>query len=314
MVKDNFILKRNNQSIFVYKWSPDPQIEIKSVLYIAHGMAEHALRYERLAEQFTKQGFVVYANDHRGHGKTAGDTSNVGYITDNNGWFEMVDDVHAIYQQIITEHQQIPVFILGHSMGSMIIRSYLIKYKSNLTGVILCGTSGSARFLEVMGRFVIKIMKLFYKKRIPSKFLNQITFGKFNSAIKNPKTPFDWLSRDPIEVEKYLNDPYCGGIFSIEFFANLLTGASHINNFTNINQGNKDTPLLIISGSADPVGLNTIGIKKVISLYKKAETKNLEFKFYENARHELFNEINKEEITADTLKWINKILDMQKNK
>ena len=307
MKRTEFTFKtKDQQDIFVYKWSPSS--DSVGVIQIAHGMAEHAERYQHFAEYLTGKGFVVYANDHRGHRKTAGNLEKVGYFAAENGWHLVTDDLKQLTDIIADQNPGLPVFLLGHSMGSLLIRTYLTKYHGHLKGIILSGTSGESGFMVKMGKMVSKLLASVKGKEAPCKLLDNMSFGKFNQAFKPNRTKFDWLSRDDAEVDKYVNDPYCGAIFSAQFFNDMLSGVDYINQPENIAKIPKDLPIYFIAGSLDPVGANGEGVKKVFSDYQKAGIKDVELKLYLEARHEILNETNKLEVYDDILKWISKRL------
>ncbi len=307
MISNNFTFTtEDNKNIFVHKWSPI--IQPIGVVQIAHGMAEHSARYQNFAEFLTSKGFIVYANDHRGHKETAGSVEKLGFFAHENGWNLVADDMRQLTNIISKENLDLPIFLLGHSMGSLLIRTYITKYKDKIKGVILSGTSGESGFMIKMGKFVAKTIGSLKGKEIPSKLLDSMSFGKFNNAFKPNRTKFDWLSRDENQVDKYVNDPYCGTVFSNRFFYDMVSGVDYNNQKENIDKIPKDLPMLFVSGNSDPVGDFGKGVKKVFEDYKNAGIKNIEIKLYPEARHEILNETNKEEVYQDIVNWIEKIM------
>lgn len=305
MKKTEFTFKtKDQQDIFVYQWSPSS--DAVGVIQIAHGMAEHAGRYHRFAEYLTGKGFIVYANDHRGHGKTAGSLEKVGFFAQKNGWHLVTDDLKQLTDMIAEQNPGLPIFLLGHSMGSLLIRTYLTKYHENIKGVILSGTSGESGFMVKMGKMVSKILASVKGKKAPCKMLDQMSFGKFNQSFKPNRTKFDWLSRDEAEVDKYIDDPYCGAVFSTQFFNDMLSGVDYNNQAENIAKIPKDMAVYFIAGSLDPVGEKGEGVKRVFNGYQKAGIKDVELKLYPEARHEILNETNKQEVYQDITNWISK--------
>lgn len=305
MKKTEFTFKaKDQQDIFVYQWSPSS--DAVGVIQIAHGMAEHAGRYQRFAEYLTGKGFIVYANDHRGHGKTAGSLEKVGFFAQKNGWHLVTDDLKQLTDMIAEQNPGLPIFLLGHSMGSLLIRTYLTKYHENIKGVILSGTSGESGFMVKMGKMVSKILASVKGKKAPCKMLDQMSFGKFNQSFKPNRTKFDWLSRDEAEVDKYIDDPYCGAVFSTQFFNDMLSGVDYNNQAENIAKIPKDMAVYFIAGSLDPVGEKGEGVKRVFNGYQKAGIKDVELKLYPEARHEILNETNKQEVYQDITNWISK--------
>jgi len=296
-------------NIFTYSWLPNKENEIKAVVQIAHGMAEHAARYHEFAEFLTDNGFGVYANDHRGHGKTAGSLDKVGFFAESNGWDLVVSDMHSLTEEIKKEHPNIPVFLLGHSMGSMLSRDYASKYGNEIRGLILSGTAADPGMLGNVGIAISKISGMFFGKESKSPLLDKLSFGAFNEKFKPNRTAFDWLSRDEKRVDKYVRDPYCGSVFSKGFFYDMLTGLKKIHMKAEIGKIPTALPIFFISGEKDPVGKNSNGVKKIVKMYEKSGIENVDLKFYPDARHEILNETNREEVYRDILSWISNILN-----
>ena len=291
--------------IFYHQWLPKEKESIKAIVQIAHGMAEHSDRYSRFAEALTKKGFAVYANDHRGHGQTAGSLENVGYFADENGWKLVLEDMHKLTETIKRNHPGMPVFLFGHSMGSFLSRNYIFLYGSEIKGVILSGTGGDPGLLGKIGHFVAKRESKKKGKKFRSPLLKKMSFGKFNDAFKPNRTDFDWLSRDEAEVDKYVDDPYCGGDFTAWFYQDLLFGLRVVNNPKNTKMVPKDLPIYLFSGDRDPVGNNTKGVIQIFNAYQRAGIKDVTCKFYQDGRHEMLNETNKEEVFKDVIEWLN---------
>ena len=302
-------LADDNKEIFYYKWLPDNPGDIKAAIQVAHGMAEHAGRYEDFAAYFTGQGFAVYANDHRGHGKTAGSVDEVGFVSVKNGWEIMVKDLKSMSDIIKSENNSKPLFILGHSMGSFLLRDYLFTYPDTINGAALSGTSAGAGFMGKIGKIICsrEIKKKGIRTRSP--LLDNLSFGKYNSYFKPNRTKFDWLSHNEENVDEYIADPYCGGIFSAGFFRDLINGIEKISNFKNILLIPKLTPIFFMSGEKCPVGNFKKGVEKVYNSYKKAGLKNVKLKFYEGMRHEILNETEKYKVYKDIEEWIFQITD-----
>ncbi len=299
----------DNKSISAVKWFPEKKVPILGIVQLNHGMAEHKERYKPFAEFLTKHGFIVYIHDHRGHGKTAKDESEIGYFAPKNGWDIVVDDIHTLTLKIKRKYPNIPLFLFGHSMGSLLVRDYITKFDENLSGVILSGTAGNPKILGKVGLKIAQTeaSRLGPKRR--SKLLTYLTFGNFNKKFKPTRTHFDWLSRDNQQVDQYIKDPFCGFICTVSFFQDLIKGTISINKEEKIKKIKKDLPILILSGSLDPVGRNTKGVKQVYKNYRKQGINNITLDFYKNARHELLNEINRINIMEDILSWIDKIIN-----
>lgn len=292
--------------IVYYKHTPakDP----KAIVIITHGMAEHARRYDHFAEFLNSHSFIVYAHDQRGHGETAGKTQKIGFISNKNGWEKITLDLKEMVDIAKKENPGLPVFLLGHSMGSLVVRTFLIRFSEEIQGVILSGTAGSAGFLAVLGNILTSIIMIFKKKSSPSPLMDTLVFGSFNKEFEPKRTKFDWLSRDEKVVDDYVADPLCGTIFSLKFFKDLANGVEYVNKSKYIENIRKDISIYSFAGDKDPVGKNGKQVTEVYDMYKKAGIKDIELKLYPEARHETLNEINKEEVYSDIINWINKKL------
>ena len=288
-------------SLHTHRWLPDAPA--KAVVQIAHGMAEHSARYARLGEALAAAGYAVYAHDHRGHGATASKADH-GYFADTDGWDTVVADLRAVTQMARSEQPGLPVFLLGHSMGSFLSRSYVIEDSRDLAGLILSGTAGDPGALGKVGLAVAKAESRLRGKRHVSPMLDKLTFGKFNSAFKPNRTAFDWLSRDDAEVDAYVADDLSGNVFTSGFFVDLLGGIASINDDRNVAKVRRDLPVLLIAGDKDPVGDNGKGPRAVAEQYRQAGLTDVTCTLYPGARHEIFNETNRDEITADVLAWL----------
>lgn len=304
MIKNTFKFNGiGDLEVFVYKWSPDENKEIKGAFQIAHGMAETAARYERFAEKLVENGFVVYANDHRGHGNTAKDVEKLGDLGED-GFNAMVEDMHKLTGIIKEENKDVPVYLLGHSMGSFLTQRYICLYGSGLKGAILSGSSGSQGFTPYFGRFLAKreIKKAGRGAKSPK--LDKLSFGGYNKGFNPNRTKFDWLSRDEKEVDKYIDDPYCGTVFTAGFFHDLCGGLLSIADKNEIAKVPKELPIYIFSGDKDPVGGNGKRVLKLVRAYKNQGIKDVTYKLYKDGRHEMLNELNREEVIQDTIDWI----------
>lgn len=307
MISNDFkFLTEDKTEIFTYKWLPDDDKKIKAIVQIVHGMAEHAGRYGKLADFLTSNGFAVYANDLRGHGKTAGSEDNIGFFAEKNGWNLVVNDEFELTQIIKKENPGFPIYLIGFSMGTLIIRDYIFTHSDYVNGVILSGTSCDPGVMANLGKLIAKwqIKKNGFKAKSP--LLDKLSFGKFNSYFKPNRTPFDWLSTNRENVDRYIADPYCGSVFSAGFFYDLIYGVKKVDLFENIEKVSKNMPILLISGEKDPVGDFTKGVMKVFNAYKKAKITDVNYKFYQGFRHEIVNETDRNVVYKDIADWLNK--------
>jgi alpha-beta hydrolase superfamily lysophospholipase len=307
MKAKTFTLKgKGGTKVFVYSWLPDGKPV--AVVQIVHGMAEHAARYERFAEALTKAGFAVYANDQRGHGKTAGPVEKVGWIAEKDGSELVVDDLHRLSDTIRKENPRVPLFLFGHSMGSFLSRSYIARWGGDLKGVILSGTGGNPGLLGKVGGLIAGVEKRIRGSKAKSPLMTSLSFGAYNKPFKPNRTDFDWLSRDNAEVDKYVADPYCGGVFSAGFWADFLKTLGSLYQSDYLPKIPKNLPIYLFSGEKDPVGNSGKGVKEVYDSYKKAGIADVSMKLYPNGRHEMLNETNRTEVFKDVIGWLTKHL------
>ncbi|UTC67590.1 MULTISPECIES: alpha/beta hydrolase [unclassified Treponema] len=292
-------------AIAVHQWLPKKKP--KAVIHIVHGMAEHALRYEDFAEDACTRGFTVFAADHRGHGKTCGNIMLKGYLADKDGFKRVVEDQKEINDEVNKIYQDIPIIILGHSFGSFITQNYIENYGQTVKAAILVGSAGPNSMMNIAGA-AAGLNKLFSGRKKPSKFMDKLSFGSYNKTVDKPKTNFDWLSRDEEEVQKYIADEYCGFICTVGFYQDLIKGLKQTHKPSEMAKIPNELPILITSGDKDPVSNLGKSVKKLYDIYKTNGINDLELKLYKDARHEILNETNKEEVKADIFAWIEKRL------
>ncbi|HIF5023508.1 TPA: lysophospholipase, partial [Clostridioides difficile] len=301
----NFTFKgEEGLDIYTYKWEDENIKKPKAVIQIAHGMAETAQRYETFAKVLTKNGYIVYINDHRGHGKTAKIIENVGHLAEKEGFRCLVEDMYTLTNIIKKENEDLPIYLFGHSMGSFASQRYIMDYSNNLSGLILCGSNGKQGIILNLAHLIINREIKKYGRRFKSNKINNLIFGG-EIIRRNEKTKFDWLSRDKEQVEKYINDPFCGVVCSCGFFYDLVQGLKEIEDKENLKKVPLDIPIYIISGDKDPIGKNGKGVLRLRDRYIKLGVKDVTCKLYKDGRHELLNEINREEVFEDIICWLN---------
>lgn len=295
---------KDNLDIHVYKWEPENKNPI-GIVQISHGMSETAIRYEYFAKNLTDNGYIVYINDHRGHGLTAKTIDNVGCLADSDGFTYLVEDINTLTNIIKEENEDLPIFLFGHSMGSFASQRYIMEYGNNIDGLILSGSNGKHGFILNIAEKIINY-EIKRKGRLNrSKALDSLIFGGNNKKFKSPRTEFDWLSRDEKEVDKYIEDPFCGVLFTCGFFYDFIKGLQEIEDKENLKKVPLDLPIYIMSGDKDPIGKNGKGVLRLRDRYIKLGVKDVLCKLYEGGRHEMLNETNKDEVIRDILNWIN---------
>ena len=287
------------------KWSPEDQQKPKAAVQIAHGYAEHIGRYDVFARKLAEEGIVVYGNDHRGHGKTNGNAGEAICFADEAGFDKVVADMRALTEIIQSENPDIPLFLFGHSMGSMLTRRYIQLYGDDLVGAVLSGSGVFSNGLLKLGT-VVAASEIRRKGRAhPSRLLDKLVFQNFNRGFKPARTDLDWLSRDGAEVDRFLADPMRGKIGSAGYFYDFFSGLLAMNDSANIRLTPKGLPLHFISGTADPVGGKAgKGVVQTCRAYQQAGLQDVSYKLYEGARHELLNETIKDAVTQDVIEWI----------
>lgn len=277
--------------------------EIKAVIQIAHGMAEHLERYEKFASCLCDNGIAVYINDHLGHGKSIINDNELGYFGKQDGWKNFVEDCHELSLIAKNELPGKPFFFFGHSMGSFVARAYSLKFADEIKGAVYCGTAGpnpAAGAGIVLANLIAKVKGDHYR----SKLIDKIGFGAYNKKFEG-RTAFDWLSRDIEEVDKYIADPLCGFLFTTYGYRDLFSILNHISSDEWFNGISKELPVLMIAGEMDPVGDYSNGVKKVEQMLKDAGKKNLKTILYTGARHEILNESACFEFVCnDIISWI----------
>lgn len=299
--EENQFIGKRDKSIHYFKWADG---EPKAVIQIMHGMGEHAARYERLAKDVMPLGFAVYANDHRGHGKTAAGHDKIGYFDDGDFWADTQSDLKQFNALIRTAHPDKPLFILGHSMGSLLARDYISNNTDRIHGVILSGTGGDPGLLGSIGQLLAKLLASIHGRKTRSEFLRGISFGKFNKEFSPMRTPADWITTDEAVVDAYVADPMCSKTFTSGFWIDLLNGVKRINKAAAFNSTSKDLAIYLFAGDRDPVGDFGKGVTEVFEKYKKAGIKDIQCTLYPNGRHEMLNEINRDEVISALVNWM----------
>ena len=308
--KQIFIQVMNDGTkIFVTRWIPEKNI--KGIVQLVHGMVEHTERYTRFAEILAKEGYLLSAHDMRGHGKTAEEaekngTGTFGFLAKKDGFNKVVNDVREVIQKAKADYPGVPVILFGHSFGSFVSQSFIEEFPLDVNACVLCGSAGPRQLMMKSGQLVVNLMMLFRGKLYRSNFIRKMTFGSYTKTIPDAKNGQEWLSRDPSVVQKFLDDPYCGFNPTLSFYNDMLQGLYKIHKMSNIKKISRALPILFIYGTDDPVGSYGKTIIKLCDIYKKIGIENLYLKSYEGARHELLNEINKEEVEKDVLAFLEK--------
>jgi alpha-beta hydrolase superfamily lysophospholipase len=256
-----------------------------------------------VAEALTAARYVVYAHDHRGHGQTAEGAGELGWFGPG-GFDRVVEDLGQVIGDARSKYGGLPLFLLGHSMGSYIAQSYIIESGSALRGVVLSGSSGKPSLVASAGRWVARLERLRQGAKGKSKLLGDLSFGAFNKSFGKTRTEFDWLSRDAAEVDKYIADPLCGFMVSTDLWVEVLDAVARNADPARQQRVPRDLPVLIIAGSEDPVGERTKTLVQLAGAYRRAGVVDVTEKYYPGGRHEMLNETNRDEVTRDIIAWL----------
>lgn len=293
--------------IFAEAYFPSDNIKKRGVIQIAHGMAEHHERYEDFIEFLNNNGFVVYINDHLGHGKSVTSNNELGYFGKEAGYKYLIKDMKKLSKIAKEENPDLPFILFGHSMGSMLARLYTENYGNLLDGVIYCGTTGPNSAAGI-GIALTKTISKLKGDHYRSELINKLAFGTYNSKFKPQRTSFDWLTTDNDIVDKYLADPYCGFLFTANGYRDLMTLISVISRPDWYTSVPLNLPIYIISGTDDPVGAYGKGVKTVYDGLYDSKHDNVSMTLYDGMRHEILNEAEKEKVYNDILKWIESVI------
>lgn len=281
-----------------------PDAEPRAIVQIIHGIAEYIDRYDEFMSFLADNGIIAVGTDHLGHGKSIESEEQTGFFAYDNGWDYAVRDEEVLRLAMHENYPELPIIVFGHSMGSFMARTLLIRYPDAFNAAIISGTGNQGAALVNGGLFMGNLVTGLKGAHHYSKFLNNLAFGSYNKIYDNPKTEYDWLSRDEANVQKYIDDPLCGFIPSCSLFRDMMTGVKFITNKKNLTAMNKDMPVYFMSGDMDPVGECGKGVQRAYNNFLEAGMKDVSIKLYPGGRHEMLNEINKDEVYTDILAWL----------
>ena len=287
-------------------WTPE-ETAPRAVVQIGHGVAEYVGRYDHFARYLADHGFAVCGEDHLGHGRTVND-GKYGYFGKKDGWNTVTADVRRLRQLMGERFPDLPYFLMGHSMGSFLTRTYLCQYPGTIDGAILSGTGQEKAALVAAGKAVASTICAVKGADAVSSLVNNLSLGAYNKQFKPNRTTADWICRDEAVVDAYLKDPFCTFTPTVGMFRDMLGGLQYISSKSALSRMDPRTPVYLFSGDQDPVGANGAGVKTVYGYFKAHGTRDLTMKLYPGGRHEMLNEINKGEVYADVLAWLEKHL------
>ncbi len=296
---DRHVIKvADGHEIHVQTWQPEG--ESKLVIQLLHGLGEHSNRYARFAEACVREGFALVAHDHRGHGEHC---DLYGFFAEAGGWNKVLTDALAVHNDARERFPDRSLLLFGHSMGSYIAQAFTMEFATPLAGLLLSGSTWPARPLTFIAKIIGHVETWRLGKEGHSTLLDKMFFGAFNKPFEPARTEMDWLSRDPAEVDKYVADSLCGGPFTNQLWLDLLGGLGDISGDAALRRIPADLPIMIMGGAEDPVGGDK-GLGKLAFHYAQTGHTRLKVKIYPEGRHEMLNETNRDEVTADLLEWI----------
>ena len=306
-----FLSKDGKTNIHAVKWIPDSG-EYKAILQITHGLIEYIERYEPFAKFMTENGYMVVGHDHLGHGESVNTKEDLGFFADVDSPSDyLIEDMHKLRTTIQKENPDVPYFMFGHSMGSYMHRKYLSVFNDYLRGAIICGTGFSPEKVTKMGIMATKLMKVFKGSHGRSKMLRDLTYDKYYKKFDmfGKDASNSWLTRDEEIVKKYYADPKCTYMFTVNGYVGLTEAVLYSCKQENVDKIPNKLPIFIVSGSDDPVGGCSEGVMKVVNMFKESGKVDLTYKLYDGFRHEILNEIGKEQVYSDLLAWMNVRID-----
>lgn len=309
MIKKEFYFdsRDGKNKIHAVRWMPDSSDAPVCVVQVVHGMAEYVERYEEFAGFLTDRGIVVTGEDHLGHGRSVGEKGTYGYFCEQDPATVLVRDVHRLKKMTQELYPDVPYVILGHSMGSFIVRNYMCRYGTGISASVLMGTGMQPELVLKLSKAIAQVQKIFCGADHVSKLIDKLAFGSYNKRVGNVRTSSDWLSRDAERVDQYIADPMCGFVFTVNGFSTLFELILRLYRRENLERIPGSLPVCMVSGTDDPVGSYGRGVQKTYDSLRKAGLENIELKLYEGGRHELINETNRAEVMQDIYEWLKRV-------
>ncbi len=296
----SYLSSNKKNTINAVKWLPE--FAPKGIIQIAHGITEYIERYQDFAFRMTAEGYIVVGNDTLGHGRsTINDKKN--YLGELGSWRYAVEDIKTCHDMIMNEYPRLPIYLIGFSMGSFLVRQYLSDYNPRVYSTFLIGTGYQSGFLINMVKKTVKKEIDKYGEDNTSTKVKELSFGTYNKKFEEPETDFDWLSSKKSAVQEYMDDPMISKEITTSLFYELLTGIAYTSSNKCIDKMNKSMPIIIISGQDDPVGDMGKGVTKYYNKLKKKGFKTA-LKLYPDMRHDLFHE----QYTSDVIELIRKYM------
>ena len=287
--------------IHAIEW--DPEGEPKAILQLIHGMTEYIGRYDEFASYMADHGFCVVGNDHLGHGDSVNSPEDYGFFREKNGNRCLLEDIRTLRDMTRAKYPDVPYFILGHSMGSFLARQFMARYGDGLSGAIIMGTGSQPAAMLNFGMALCKMIALARGWHYRSRMIRSIASGNYNKKCGN-STPAEWLSKNDENKAKYIKDPKCTFIFTVNGYYNLFYSFKDCQDRKTVDMIRKDLPVLLTSGTEDPVGDYGKGVQQAYKLYQDAGLQDVQMKLYEGDRHEILNELDRSQVFQDLREWL----------
>ena len=299
----DFLSADGETRIHTVSWMPEGNV--RAVLQLCHGMTEHIERYESFAEYMTGKGFYVVGHDHLGHGQSVQSEEKLGFFHERDGNRCLIEDIHQVRKAVQETNPDFPYFILGHSMGSFLVRQYLTEYGEGLDGAVLVGTGHHALPTLLFGQAICAVMAKFKGWEHRSEFVTRVAMGSYNKHFEQ-KTGNEWLTRDETVVEAYNKDPLCGFTFTLNAYYFMFQGMKKLMRPSSLKKIPVNLPILFVSGRKDPVGNMGKSVIKVYDAYQKNQIQDVRIKLYKDDRHEILNELDRDVVYDDIYRWMEK--------
>ena len=306
-MRDEFYFpsKDGNTEIHTIEWKPEG--EVRAVLQICHGMVEYIRRYDEFAQFLCGEGYYVVGNDHLGHGKSIQAKSEYGFFNEKYGNACVLGDMHTLRQRTEKKYPGVPYFMLGHSMGSSLLRQYIQMYGNGLSGAVLMGTVADHKKAALLfGKSLCRVMAAFRGWHYRSKMVDNLVLGAYNKKFKPARTRADWITSDNENLDMYVADPLCSFMFTVNAYYNVFSGMIGIQRKESVYMIPKGLPVLFVSGADDPVGEFGKGVRKIYEKYRAAGIRDVTLRLYTGDRHEILNETDRDQVYKDLLGWFEK--------
>jgi alpha-beta hydrolase superfamily lysophospholipase len=298
----SILIADDGRKILLDFWPAKTDASPAAIVQVLHGLAEHPARYDRFAGKCTAKGFAVFAHNHRGHGENCPEVD-LGFFAERNGWDKVIADVQTVQQDIRQRLPNVPIVLFGHSMGSFVAQSFLARHPDAADALILSASNLPPVAQVLPGHWIARFMSWRHGNRQKNATLNKLGFGEFNKRFAPNRTAYDWLSRDENEVDRYVSDPLCGFDSSNALWTDLTGALLRVGRRSSLQKIPAKLPILITGGDKDPVG-GLKGMTLLATTYRRSGHDRVTLRTYPDGRHEMLNEINRDEFTSDVLAWI----------